>query len=962
MKKLLLFVSLLFLCAFVTQSFAQSHLLVTEFVVSPTEGEFVEIYNGTGATVELTNYYLTDDCLNGNNDYINLVDGSATISTSDFIAKFPDGAMIEDGQYLTIATDGAGFNTTYGKDADFELRGTSATTTDMVSPFTGAIGSSAGLTNAGEVIVLLNWDGASDLVKDVDIALWGDKEEAVDKTGVTKDGPDADTIASAYLNDTPAVDQKVVNSGLPHAIGKSVARTSLMEIDEISSGGNGITGHDETSEDVATAFAEADPTPGAAYVGFVNVTFICNTAAWRDTVSGDYSLVQLRGTTITAAGQSSDDASVDTLSPGTIINWGALSSMYLREVSGDYWMGTFRMPAGTKMAYKFFVNANHDTVAPGDEWEHAGWESNVVEPPGIYSNNRGLDLTGFMGTDTILPVQFANGWKGQIQQYETPYTTEEGSFVLWARVNMMGWEDFDPENQTIGVRGSNMVDWGETGNISWGKTLELTREGTSGMAGNFYSGAIRVPDSYATAGVQFKVVVHHKGNPLDEDWGNMIYNPNTQYNITTVGNDTTIQYKWFDNLRPRAVEHPDQIIVNYMVDLKDAVANRGFTLGDTLQVRMGYEQSAAQRYDKYLKRQGAGTIYTGKDTIQAMIGRDLFYQYYSVIKGTEYREVYFNFDYPDPSVTAAEKRQIIPEAAELNISDVGESLVDPRRMPLFRSVEVIAQDSILVTLECDARPAIYQLLEGDTLSDIQGQLVVTNPDTVLAWGVAVNGPLTGGWSSTGGDWGRHLMDIANKAMHDDGTHGDAVAGDSIFTIQFTIYKDSTTQVNGPSNIIGQEFKFGIGGGDNESGYGNNHIVNVDDSQNHYTIQAQFGSIAPKKYWAWDFDNHRPMGASSVNNIANLPTQYRLEQNYPNPFNPSTHIKYSLKESGLVTLKIYNVVGQHVRTLVNQPLTAGFHTAVWDGKDLHGSTVSSGIYFYEIKAGEFAKVRKMMLLR
>jgi hypothetical protein len=344
-----------------------------------------------------------------------------------------------------------------------------------------------------------------------------------------------------------------------------------------------------------------------------------------------------------------------------------------------------------------------------------------------------------------------------------------------------------------------------------------------------------------------------------------------------------------------------------------------------------------------------------------MKGRELYYQYYSRIKGSSYREVYFNFQYPDKANPVAERRAFIPDSTIITIADTGCSICDSRRMPRFRNVQVIAQDSLLVTLECDVRPAIYQVKAGSVLDDIQGFVDVTHPDSVLKWGVAVNGPLTGGWSSPGGDWGRHLMTISHKAMHDDGLNGDRVKGDSIFTILFKMYKGKATQANGPTNIIGQEFKFGIGGGDNEGGYGNNHIVNVDDSQPQTTIQAQFGSIDPLFYSAWDFDKRGPATGVDIDKTT-IPDKFTLEQNYPNPFNPTTIIKYSLPKEVDVTLKLFNMRGQEVITLVSKKQLAGNYAVEWNGRDNNGIAVSTGIYFYRIQAGKFTKTNKMLLVK
>jgi hypothetical protein len=97
-------------------------------------------------------------------------------------------------------------------------------------------------------------------------------------------------------------------------------------------------------------------------------------------------------------------------------------------------------------------------------------------------------------------------------------------------------------------------------------------------------------------------------------------------------------------------------------------------------------------------------------------------------------------------------------------------------------------------------------------------------------------------------------------------------------------------------------------------------------------------------------------------ISQLPLEFALEQNYPNPFNPATTLKYTLKENAKVTLKVYNVLGQLVKTLVNEKQTAGFKTVTWDGTNEAGVKVSSGIYIYRIEAKNFVQSRKMILMK
>ena len=94
----------------------------------------------------------------------------------------------------------------------------------------------------------------------------------------------------------------------------------------------------------------------------------------------------------------------------------------------------------------------------------------------------------------------------------------------------------------------------------------------------------------------------------------------------------------------------------------------------------------------------------------------------------------------------------------------------------------------------------------------------------------------------------------------------------------------------------------------------------------------------------------------------VPASYTLNQNYPNPFNPSTEIAFALPSASHVTLTVYNILGQSVKTLVDGDLTEGSHQVTWDGTDNGGSIVSSGIYFYRIQANNFVATKKMTLLK
>lgn len=231
-------------------------LLISEVSLAPAAGEFIEIANPSAQAVDLSMYYLADS---GN--YFRLPAG-ATVDSSDFIVRFPAGASIAAGAAITIAFDtAASFQTAYGVAPTFSIA--SGTITTVVSSGTPT------LTNSGELVVLFRWDGQGDLVRDVDLVLVGAPTAAngiVDKSGQAIDGPDADTVATAYGSDARTIAAQGTAPGAGFST-KRIARETGFE----SAGPNGLAGDDETSENTAmtwdTTFTA--PTPNALPAGLV---------------------------------------------------------------------------------------------------------------------------------------------------------------------------------------------------------------------------------------------------------------------------------------------------------------------------------------------------------------------------------------------------------------------------------------------------------------------------------------------------------------------------------------------------------------------------------------------------------------------------------------------------------------------------------------------------------------------
>jgi uncharacterized delta-60 repeat protein len=141
-------------------------------------------------------------------------------------------------------------------------------------------------------------------------------------------------------------------------------------------------------------------------------------------------------------------------------------------------------------------------------------------------------------------------------------------------------------------------------------------------------------------------------------------------------------------------------------------------------------------------------------------------------------------------------------------------------------------------------------------------------------------------------------------------------------------------------------------------------IAVDDSNNVYVT----GWSAQNLSYPYNYDYatikyvQTPSGVDDETEDRERPSEFVLSQNYPNPFNPSTKIEFTLAKSGFVTLQIYDVLGRKVRTLVSEELSSGYKSVNWDGKNEEGKDVASGVYFYQLKVGDFSEPKKMLLLK
>lgn len=206
-----------------------------------------------------------------------------------------------------------------------------------------------------------------------------------------------------------------------------------------------------------------------------------------------------------------------------------------------------------------------------------------------------------------------------------------------------------------------------------------------------------------------------------------------------------------------------------------------------------------------------------------------------------------------------------------------------------------------------------------------------------------NAPLqwpAGGWPNADS--------IRTKKLYDNGTNGDLVAGDNIWSLDLVFPQYSPLRI---------QYKYGAnwgllsnnGGNDNENGVGADHFINLTSDLVSATVQNVFGTMG---------DHPLVNIVTDVKELQNgIPVAYALEQNYPNPFNPSTQIRFAIPEEGMVSIKIFNTLGQEVLTLVNEYRSAGNYEV-----NFNASNLTSGIYFYSITTNNFTQTKKMMLLK
>ncbi len=622
---------------------------------------------------------------------------------------------------------------------------------------------------------------------------------------------------------------------------------------------------------------------------------------------------------------------------GSLQGWTPNANPMIND-GGDYWSIEWEFApedVGTTVEYKYGGN-----IIKLDGTEINGWENDL---PG--ANYQGGNRSFVVPTeDTVLPVEYVGYTDGP------PYTPSD-SIDVFFRVNMASNDLFNSATDTAYIVGAFPNQDGSD-NMWVPDKYALTREGDS----DYWHYHLKLAS--AMPGTMYRYTTGSWDNSENVKGHGMF--PDNENRGVAVSQDTTIAWKWWNDVPPVVAAGEDTVDVMFTADLNRAITENGFTVGDTIVVEWGYNGSAILSADTLVQQIAPANYYAKKVSVERVqLGTTLEYKYFKIKRGERFEEIYYDFDSKQNNRILT-LPATVGESEVLQAMDNVDSNTDPHRQLRYRNTDLISQD-VLVTFEVDLRPAYYQLLlnPGTIIDDIQGDIDVTDADSVQVWGVAMNGPATQyGWGNpVASDWGAHLMTLDYKRMWDDGTNGDLTAGDTIWTRQRQFYSEPDS-----NDVVGQEFKFGIRGGDNEGGdggYGLNHIENIEDANPTMTIHSQFGSINPIFYSSWDFD----LGTiDGINDDVAVIRSSRLVGNYPNPFNPATTIRFELENAQDVSLVVYDVIGRKVISLLQGPQRAGAHKVLWNGIDSKGNAVSSGVYFYHLSTGNYNNTMKMILMK
>jgi len=679
----------------------------------------------------------------------------------------------------------------------------------------------------------------------------------------------------------------------------------------------------------------------------VNVTLRFNASTVLDTL-GEDGFVEVRGAL-------NEWKTGPVLPGGKIIDWNTDSDLDMVNVGGDYWEVTFQMMSDDTLRYKFWTGHTSETgTHPAGGWE------------GTFDTDTRILITGT--EDMIVPVQYYSPdlGLGAQPQWKKPFESKSDTLAIYFRVNMGGEmesERFDPAtNGPIGMRG----DPGASGGIiDWGATNVLFNwEENSVYDGSFWSGVAYFDKDSVVEGATQEFKFYAEGTP-DFSWeegGN-------HYFTYPVGlQDTTIHWTWFSGKKISGVK-PVESIITWRVSTEALEAlglfDRG--VGDQIEIRgpRGWDaEDAVQLYYNSILQEWT----SANENFKLPPATGIFYKYFVTWDSSRFDETSPNYidglinedgttrGWEEPAITGGGNRtHVFMDAPEQTaVGDFGFT------RQFFNSVPAngVFDHGMSVTWSVDMTNAA----DADSNAANVDDLFRPGVDSVF---VRWDGELMA--VTEGHDmWTENFLELTDAD------------GDMIYTGTF----DFTVSEKFPNNWYQLGYKIAYStdelgvyiantGGGVERGRRYMQYIHPD--------QILEGTPFPETVWPSGYtlptvpwrdtnlfvewpppDLTQPMSVETKQ--SKFPTDFALQGNYPNPFNPSTIINYTMAKNANVSLKVYSITGELVATLVNTMKTQGNHFVEWNGKNIAGDNVASGMYFVKMVSSDFSKVNKMMLVR
>jgi hypothetical protein len=698
----------------------------------------------------------------------------------------------------------------------------------------------------------------------------------------------------------------------------------------------------------------------------VNITFKVNTATNPDTLR-ENSVVEIRGALNNMTGA--------VLPGGKTIDWSSASDLDLTNVGGDYWEITFEMEADDTLKYKIWTGLDPDNGT----FYNTGWEDGLDNPHGLEADNNRIFISG--SADTTLDLQYYNATGGNVDQFWRPFESKQDTVAIYFRVNMAGVTTagtFDPAvNGPVGFRGGLPLgthpNWDTT-------TILFTREENSALDGSFWSGVGYVPKDSVMAGDEqnYKFFIENKGD-IDWEGGDNRSFTYTESLVNVTG-DTTLHWDWFNRQRP-VFEKPVDATITFRVST-EALEQLEFTnaqgttklfdrgLGDEIKVigPKGWDVQfdlptdfIDMNFNPLLQE------WTATEPFSRVPGTDVIYKYFVrwdtsrvnpnspnfipnlVIRGVNDGGSTEDSGWEEAAVTGGGNRfyKYTNDAQQAPEGDFGFDRA------FFNSIPAngIIKTPITITWNVDMNPAT------DIGTNPDNDLF--RPETDSVW-VQFDGSLfalSQGFETFG------TRDILLEDSDGDGIYSKefVVTPPAPYQIEYVVVYSTAT----PGTYVQH------GGGDQR---GRRYYQFVRPTE----VQPNPGGQFPIAVWPETFDlpivewksgknlivEDPPnlVVPTGINDQDGIPHTFDLSQNYPNPFNPETTIRYQVANNAGVKIQVFNLMGQLVKTLVDQKQAAGNYTIQWNGQNERGQIVSTGVYLLKMQAGDFTKVKKMAFIR